>query len=82
MYTLETGLESYQGTNIDDLNIGDLCVGLHDESKGHILLKVRGNLDHDFVIDLTDPQLPTWIGHYNVRVRKLSPGESITLTVA
>ena len=90
MYTLETGLEPEMGTNADELKVGDLGVVLHDERrKGHILLKTRGlegfceakNRASSCLIDLTDPKELIWLGHSNLRVRKLCPGESITLTV-
>ena len=76
MYQLESALQDEEGINADELKPSDLAVVLTPSHKDHIVLKVVG-----FLVDLTNPESLPWSGHCNIRVRKLSAGESITLTV-
>ena len=76
MYSLEYALQDEEGMNADELKPGDLAVVLTPSHENHIVLKVVG-----YLVDLTNPKSLPWSGHCNIRVRKLSEGESITLTV-
>ena len=76
MYELESALQDEQGMVADELKPGDLAVVLSPSHQNHIVLKVVG-----YLVDLTEPKSLPWAGHCTLRVRKLSPGESITLTV-
>ena len=76
MYCLEFALEDEEGTIADELKPGDLAVVLAPSHKNHIVLKVVG-----YLVDLTNPDALPWAGYCSLKVRKLSPGESITLTV-
>ena len=75
MYVLEFALQDEEGMNADELKPGDLAVVLTLSHKNHIVLKTVG-----YLVDLTNPASLPWAGHCNLRVRKLSAGESITLT--
>ena len=83
MYQLESALQDEEGMIAVELKPGDLAVILSPfEFRDHIVLKVGGDPRKDsFLVDLTIPGQSPWEIHCNFRVRKLSAGESITLTV-
>lgn len=59
-----------------DLQIGDLALIVDKDSQfqSHIILR-----HYEGFVDLHDPR-HTWPELYNMKVRKLAPGESVTLT--
>lgn len=63
-------------TSTKDLAIGEMGIVLYGLYKGEVLLKIY---DED-VISLTRPE-NTWGKHAAISVRKLQPGETVTLTV-